>query len=78
MKLIEKYLNEDVNLITSFVIRFLISVNRRIRKKVDAYMTISQDLKYLFITQYAEKELVNDENLRNYDFYNEFCFELRK
>ena len=75
MRLFEKIINNELNTAEMFLTACLMKTVKRFKQNVEHYGTVSNDLKYMFLIQEAEKDIMHDEYLRNADFYAEFSKE---
>jgi len=78
MKIIEKYIDNELNPVETFLLRSFLILNKAFKEKVEYYKSAGNELKCMFLIQYAEKELLTDENLKNEDFFNELAINERK
>ena len=65
MEIFEKHLNSELNIFRKVVFVLNLKCNKALTKKFEQYKEMSNNLKYMFLINEAEKELRKNENLKN-------------
>ncbi|MCD4794731.1 MAG: hypothetical protein K8R54_15955 [Bacteroidales bacterium] len=65
MEIFEKHLNSELNIFRTIIFKLNLKSNKALTTKFEQYKEMSNNLKYMFLINEAEKEIRENENLRN-------------
>ncbi len=65
MEIFEKYLNSELNIFSKIIFKLSLKSSKALITKFEQYKIMSNNLKYMFLINEAEKEIRENENLKN-------------
>lgn len=69
MEIFEKHLNSELNIFSKIIFKLNLKSNKALTKKFEQYKEMSNNLKYMFLINEAEKEIRENENLKNINVF---------